>query len=110
MREWLTNEIKNNTNFKNPDELIEAFFKYTKIKEQLENSHNKKNTKFYRNKEIIKQKLTYIWDGCSFMDDLLKGQIPKNLVNIFYKFQIRKRKKDIEELITEWANKCHRFF
>ena len=44
------------------------------------------------------------------MDDLLRGWISMDLVNIFCKFQICKRKKDIEEIITEWVNKCHRIF
>ena len=55
-------------------------------------------------------RLTYIWDGHGSLDDLMKGWIPTDLIDKFKKYQKRKSKAAIDDIIIEWAEKCHSFF
>ena len=110
IRGWLNDRIKNDENFKNPDELIEELYKYTVTEIQLKDYHTEENTKYYRDKGIITTRLTYIWDGYGSLDDLMKGWIPTDLIDKFKKYQKRKSKAAIDNIIIEWAKKCHSFF
>ena len=83
IREWLNDKIKNDENFKNPDDLIEELYKYTVTEIQLKDYHTEENTKYYRDKGITTMRLTYIWDGHGSLDDLMKGWIPTDLIDKF---------------------------
>jgi len=110
IRDWLNDKLVFNKNFNNSDNLIDELYKYTIAEIRLKDYNTEINTKYYRDKGITSKKLTYIWDGNGSLDDLIKGWIPRDLVEIFKKYQIKKNKKDIDEIIIEWANKCHSFF
>jgi hypothetical protein len=91
IRGWLNDRIKNNKNFKNPDELIKELYKYTVTEIQLKDYHTEKNTKYYRDKGITTTRLTYIWDGHGSLDDLMKGWIPTDLIDKFKKYQKKEK-------------------
>ena len=110
IREWLNNRIKNDENFKNPDELIDELYKYTLTKIQLKDYHTEENTKYYRDKGITTMRLTYIWDSYGSLNDLIKGWIPTDLINKFKKYQKKIDKATIDNIIIEWTKKYHSFF
>ena len=84
--------------------------KYITAEVHLKNYNTEENIKFYRDKGVIAKWLTYIWDGCGLLNNIIKGWIPRDLIKKFKTYQIKKNCKNIKEIIIEWMNKCHLYF
>jgi len=103
--------IRKSEKFRNIDELIEELFPFFKTTKQLQR-FTKANSDYYSNFDNYKfrQEYTYIWNGTHSMDDILKGWIPSNLINILRKYQINDNKKIIRSILTKWLGKVNILF
>ena len=108
-KEELDNLIRYNDNFKLKDNLMDAVYKYTRTETTLKNMNHQDNMAIYKRLSVFNKRLTYVWDGKGSLDDILSDWIPKDLVNIFLKFQKRTSRSDIYRLITSWVNYVNGF-
>ena len=109
-KEWIHELVHNYNNFQSKDELLDDIYKFTCAEVTLKEYNTEVNTKFYRDNGYFNKRRTYIWDQQGSLDDLLIGWIPKKLRDIFTKYQIKKKMKDINSIIVEWINKINKFF
>jgi ribonuclease HI len=108
-KEELDNLIRFNDNFELKDNLMEAVYKYTRTEITLKDMNHQANTAIYKRLGVFNKRLTYVWDGKGSLDDILLGWIPKDLVNIFLKFQKKTSRSDIYRIIISWVNYVNRF-
>ena len=50
---------------------------------------------------------TYIWDGVNSLDNSMMGFLPKNMIDIMFKYQKRKSYNEIKKILLSWANKLN---
>jgi hypothetical protein len=101
----------NSNKFHNIDDLIESLFPFSKTVKNLK-SHNKASADYYSIKPEYNYKLdyTYIWDEKKFMDDILRGWIPKDLFDTILSNMKSPIKKFNKDLIFKWMGKVNNLF
>ena len=104
--EWLRDTLhKYKKKFYNIDTIIDKLYKYTRFKKTLKDRNTSVATEYYRNNNSFNKRNTYIWDGTRSIDDLIKGWIPVDFINIFKESMVKYSKKFVMEILSIWSQK-----
>ena len=89
-------------------EIVEALYKFTVIERHLRMFNSSTSTEPYRKQNDFCFERTYIWNENGSLDDLIRGWIPRELVEIFKKFNVKKW--EYNEIIIRWITKLNKWF
>ena len=108
--EWLRDTLhKYKKKFYNIDTIIDKLYKYTRFKKTLKDRNTIVTTEYYRNNNSFNKRNTYIWDGTRSLDDLIKGWIPVDFINIFKESMVKYSKKFVMDILNIWSQKILSF-
>jgi hypothetical protein len=103
--------IKQSEKFIRLDYLFDELFPFFKTVKQL-NRHTMQNSKFYQrfSDKKFKQEYTYVWNGIDSLDTIIRGWVPRRLIDLLYRYMKRKSKKIIKHILTKWLGKIDNLF
>ena len=102
-------DINADKNLTGKESLFQDLFKYSKTNQTLKERHTTIKTEIWRNLGSTDLNKTYVQNGKYFLNDLIIGWIPKDLICLLGNYQKKKNKAKIDKLITKWLDMINKY-